>query len=76
MKVTMKDLYVGQTVTILKRPPMWSSALSAKCPLSHLTYPFTGIVEALQGDNANISGYGFSINYLDVEFKIESYEIF
>lgn len=62
----MKELpNVGDIVTILKKPNMYSSR-AGKNPLN-LDYPFTGTVEEVLskeiGSPVSINGYGFSFNY-------------
>lgn len=65
MKLTEND--IGKTITILKKPPYWSSHFTRKDPLS-LKYPFTGIVQKFHREGCLVAGYGFAIDYMNFVF--------
>jgi len=72
---------IGDTITILQEPELWSSALSDKCPLDGLVYPWTGVIEDLKprdyGLAGLISGYGFNMGKIEhYTLNSNTYEIY
>lgn len=55
---------IGDTITILQKPQMWSSELSNNNPL-RLEYPWTGIITDLRQTDYGLAGlindYGFAM---------------
>jgi len=77
MKYT--DIKEGDIITILEKPPYWSSGCIDSSPMQ-IKFPYTGIVYKISQREdhlaAHIGEYGWDLKHLKFTITHQNYEIY